>query len=681
MAETPTTSDRRPKTDEARQRQRDGQYKGLLHAVQKRKADHSANYAPAFAHGQMAADFERSAEAAGETPEEVRGHLSLVDRTLLTLCGFFPRIGKALPGVESRSISDGPPTPGPSPPRGRGENRFEGSWERRVKNSGQSRLENSGESRVEDPVAWNGLPSPPWGRGAGGEGAVERGASQEPRLPVQTDASSPRAPKLVRALGLLLWRPLRLFRTQESWEQLAIYYRLQQVGRWRREHGDLTVERLEQFREYLQAVLDNWEYIVDRRLKRIEKRFWKVWRLYRALVGVVGLVFGSGDSGLGSRDSGLGVQNSGTQAGAPACSAADESPAANPETRDPSPETRPLIQFRGTPHHQQFHPAWPERLDELTPEAIANPFQSPSHTLKAQQKSAQAAAVKDPKEWQPHPHKPRLPEMGFHELPASNLLREPPERELRRLVREGSLIVPGSLEEFAALVEEALGSGPAGSLGARASRPHEGEKKGAGETPALPGYLHAFAESLWNRMHAFSARVGELRELLEATLLWQPHRFLPLWKKLLPVEYGYGAVDFFQRTHGPNREDIAWGDDETTLPWYECKLRPAERPRSEAEGRKVHAGELQHALRIWLHALWHALVPALRGSHKVTVALYDWAVSRFGIREEFLIWRPNLSLAQLESRQGRPEWAARVVTVTGKTWVKLSDGRMIEPEK
>jgi hypothetical protein len=135
-------------------------------------------------------------------------------------------------------------------------------------------------------------------------------------------------------------------------------------------------------------------------------------------------------------------------------------------------------------------------------------------------------------------------------------------------------------------------------------------------------------------------------------------------------------VDFFQRTHGPHREDIAWGDDETTLPWHESKLRPAERPRSEAEGRKVHAGELQHALRIWLHAVWYSLTPVLRASHKVTVALYDWAVSRFGIREEFLYWRPNLSLAQLDTRQDRPEWAVRVVTVTGKTWVKLSDGRI-----
>jgi len=62
-------------------------------------------------------------------------------------------------------------------------------------------------------------------------------------------------------------------------------------------------------------------------------------------------------------------------------------------------------------------------------------------------------------------------------------------------------------------------------------------------------------------------------------------------------------VNFFQRTHGPDRVGIAWGDDETTPPWRWGKERPAEVPRSETEGRKVHAGELQHALRIWFAAV------------------------------------------------------------------------------
>jgi len=551
-------------------------------------------------------------------------------------------------------------------------------------------------------------PSPPWGRGAGGEGALKSGAGQEPRLPLHTDAASPRAPKLARALALLLWRPLRLYRNQQNWERLAICYRLEEVKRWRQQHGELTVERADKFQWEVDAVLENYYWYTSKRLERIEKRFWKVWRVYRGLVGVLEAAFGSRDlafgvrgSGEEARDPGSGardseteardsvfvVRGSGTQAGyqSPIANQKSkiengESSITNPqshltntETRVSSPGSGTLLQFRGTPHYEQFHPTWLERLDDLSPEAIGDPFQSPSHAMKAQQRRVEPATVKDPEHWQEHPPKPRRPEMDFSNLTASEFVRTPSERELRSLVRRGELTVPGSFEDFLALVEEALG--------ARASRPQEAQKPAAGETPALPGYLHALAESLWNRMNVFSPRMAELRELLEATLVWQPSRFLRLWLKLLPVEHAYHAVSFFERTHGPDRVDMAWGDDETTPPWRAGKPRPAERPRSEAEGRKVHTGELQHALRNWFHAVWQALVPGLRGTHKVTVALYDWAVSRFGIREEFLQWRPNLSLAQLDTRRGRAEWAVRVVTVTGKILVKLRDGRIFEPEK
>src|SRR5215472_5403448 len=157
----------------------------------------------------MAFDFERSAEAAGETREGVRSHLALLDRTLLKLCGWFRSAAAALPS-----------------------------------------------------------------------------------LPLQTDVASPRAPKLVRALGLLLGRPLRLLRTQQSWEQLAICYRLQQVRDWRQKHPELTVEQVERFHQNLDAVLENCYWHMNPRLKKIEKRFWKVWRLYRALVGVVEAMLG-----------------------------------------------------------------------------------------------------------------------------------------------------------------------------------------------------------------------------------------------------------------------------------------------------------------------------------------------------------------------------------------------------
>jgi len=116
---------------------------------------------------------------------------------------------------------------------------------------------------------------------------------------------------------------------------------------------------------------------------------------------------------------------------------------------------------------------------------------------------------------------------------------------------------------------------------------------------------HSLVESLWNRPHVFSARVAELRELLEATLVWKPGRFLQLWLKMLPVEPAYAEVDFFQCTHGKGHENTEWGY-ETTPVWRlnrrGTKPQPAIVPRSEAEGRRKHAGESQHALRIWFFA-------------------------------------------------------------------------------
>jgi len=371
----------------------------------------------------------------------------------------------------------------------------------------------------------------------------------------------------------------------------------------------------------------------------------------------------------------------------------------NPESRPPNP--RPLLQFRGAPHYEQFHPTWLERIDDLSPEAIGNPFQSPSHALRAGQKLAGPATVKDPEHWQERPPKPRAggrrpalqaAETEFPAAFADEMIRTPSDRELRRMVRRGELTVPGSFEEFRALVEEALGpQAPDSELPIAGCRSAMEEPGGPGEAPMgnrpstignseSRSYLHGLAESLWSRMNVFSPRVAELRELLEATLVWHPHRFLRLWLKLLEVDSAFDAVDFFQRTHGPGREEIAWGDDESPHP-ERAKPRPAVIPRSEAEGRRIHAGELQHALRIAFAALWHARVPGLRASHKVTVALYEWAVSRFGIREEFLQWRPELSMAQRQTRRERPEWAVRVTTVTGKTLVKLSDGQIFEPEK
>ncbi|HXJ91356.1 MAG TPA: hypothetical protein VMT20_00565, partial [Terriglobia bacterium] len=64
-------------------------------------------------------------------------------------------------------------------------------------------------------------------------GFFGRAPAALPKLPLETDTASPRAPKLVRALALLAWRPVRLFRMQERWERLAVFFRLQELIGWR----------------------------------------------------------------------------------------------------------------------------------------------------------------------------------------------------------------------------------------------------------------------------------------------------------------------------------------------------------------------------------------------------------------------------------------------------------------
>ena len=86
------------------------------------------------------------------------------------------------------------------------------------------------------------------------------------------------------------------------------------------------------------------------------------------------------------------------------------------------------------------------------------------------------------------------------------------------------------------------------------------------------------------------------------------------------------------------------------------------------------------ALGYWFGGVMETFVLAALGHHKVTVALWELAFARFGMREELLEWRPELSSVQWEEREDRPEWQVRVTTAEGKTLVKLEDGEMFEPE-
>jgi hypothetical protein len=51
-------------------------------------------------------------------------------------------------------------------------------------------------------------------------------------------------------------------------------------------------------------------------------------------------------------------------------------------------------------------------------------------------------------------------------------------------------------------------------------------------------------------------------------------------------------------------------------------------------------------------------------------------VRRFGIRREFVAWRPELSLVQQREREGRAEWAVQVETIDGEIVLKLGDEGM-----
>ncbi|HEV2424538.1 MAG TPA: hypothetical protein VGZ29_06905 [Terriglobia bacterium] len=63
----------------------------------------------------------------------------------------------------------------------------------------------------------------------------------------------------------------------------------------------------------------------------------------------------------------------------------------------------------------------------------------------------------------------------------------------------------------------------------------------------------------------------------------------------------------------------------------------------------------------------------LRVTRKVDVALYRFAVRRFGARREFAAWRPELSLDQWRERRSSPGWAPPVTTVEGRVLLKPSE--------
>lgn len=714
----PPARNRQPATDPDSERRKAELYARLLRAVEARKADRSAYYAPSLRHGLHCPDLDRSAAATGENPEGLKAHLRLFDRVFGGLLGF---------------ASEGPKT---------------------------------GESQ-----------------GAGTDNRESSIANPQSPDPLPVGARSPFAPKLTRALALLMWLPMRLMRTQAIWERRALCYRLQELGRWRRRYGPLTPARIDRLRSDLDLLFN--QHLDERAwLQRVRRRWLLLWEaLFEPSAWAARLAR---------------WHRPGARKRAPA--------SANSRLRSAPRAARREV--------------WMRRLDELPPEAIAN-F-SPGHALGAIEKRRKPASVKAPEQWSAwHERVARtLDRMDRRLRRATRDLfgaRQPSDAELRGLVKRGKLQVPETFEEFEQLVAAALGpepavrskgssgragAGAAGSL-ARNNAVHlsslaemASSLPGCGTTPGKPvisrnlapkmkavrdssslaaarndrlddsyhsplegkarrsavrsvpqkkrlnapklktqgaqGSVDAppaanpepatdnpsraagppsqtanrqFAEALWQRVNFFAGCADELEELLHATLDWDTSLLPRLWWRLLPPDHaGECVMALLRQTETRARAlaarsgislDEAWrraeAESRPAAPWESQGQaiggRGHERSRKSLvaggkPGSKMRALlEMQKFMLDWLAAVDYTGHHANLSAHQAEVTLYDVAVYCFGIHRQFLEWRPQLSSVQLETRRERPEWQVRVTAADGEAWVKLSDGRIFQPEE
>ncbi|HEV2380121.1 MAG TPA: hypothetical protein VG206_10045 [Terriglobia bacterium] len=736
----PPARNRQPATDPDLERRKSELYARLLRAVEARKSDRSAYYAPSLRHGLHCPDLDRSAAATGENPEGLKAHLRLFDRVFGGLLGFAsqrPKTGESQkPGADHRQSSN-PQSPDP--------------------------------------------------------------------LPV--DARSPLAPKLTRALALLMWLPMRLMRTQAIWERRALSYRLQELGRWRRRYGLLTPARIDRLRSDLDLLFN--QHLDERAwLRRVRRRWLLLWEaLFEPSAWAARL-------------------------------ARWRRPGARKRT--PASANSRLRSARRGPRRE----VWMRRLDELPPEAIAN-F-SPGHALGAIEKRRKPASVKAPEQWSAWNERVArtLDRMDCRLRRATRDLfgaRQPSDAELRGLVKRGTLKVPETFEEFEQLVAAALGpepavrskgpSGPAGA-GAAGSLADQGAAHSSslaetasslpacGTTPPKPvisspfvpplrtvlsaakelrvncarnpalkikamqdssslaaprndrldDFYHSplegkarrsavrsvpkkkrlnapklktqgvqgsvaappaanpgpatdnppletgppsetanrqFAEALWQRVNFFAGRADELEQLLHATLDWDTSRLPRLWWRLLPPDHagecvmallrhtdararalaarsGISLAEAWRRAEAESRPPAPWESQGQAIGGRGHEPRRS-RKSSVAGGKpgsKTRALlEMRKFMLDWLAAVDYTGHHANLSVHQVEVTLYDVAVYCFGIHRQFLEWRPVLSSVQLETRRERPEWQVRVMTADGEAWVKLSDGRIFQPEE
>jgi len=193
----------------------------LRRAIGAKKADRSAHYASHFTHGLTAPDLDRSAAAAGEDPDELRRH---IERCQGAIGGLIGDCRLKIDDCQNRGSGFG----------------------------------------ARDSVGADSNPE-------------HRNPNPEPTDRQSSPSSTGnRQSKLVLALAYVLWRALRLMRTQVRWERRAFAYRLQELATWRERHPALTAKRLNQLRSDFQLITGDLSRAWGR-LNTLRKRFEALW--------------------------------------------------------------------------------------------------------------------------------------------------------------------------------------------------------------------------------------------------------------------------------------------------------------------------------------------------------------------------------------------------------------------
>ena len=609
--------------------------RNLRQAAAARKADRSADYASHFIHGLSAPDLDRSAPAAGEDRDELRRHLERCRRTIGGLAG--------VEGSELLSSKFG------------------------VGTSEYKTAERDSESAA-DPE-------------------LRTSNSERP-----TSNPDPRAPKLVLALAYVFWRSLRLLRTQVRWEGRALALRLQELHAWRSPNGALTAGRLNQFQSDLHRVTTDVAHAWDR-LRKLRKRFEALWtvlfdperwqRLAEHIRApsqfpnqsmhmpagatvmdlLVASLGGLKRRGRRRRAKSGAAQSGGGERGEEESAAPGVPPAPRPRApRNPFHSHFDPREYLCRTHSQGGQD-WRLRLDELSAEALGLPFQSPSHVERALERQSAGAGGEagdgrerpggDSGRQPPRPRRAWQP--GAH-LPADALLAE--------LAKSGQLVDINSLSMLQDLLAQCF---------------HEGDAQKPEVRRQARQSVAAVAEALWTRIEGFRVLVETLEETLRQVL----EHYASGCSGGLPTA-GKRTGDAPVRTpplpsEAPDYNAVLKSRQAAILQSRAAGRGPEDSlPGLSLDDLRIHLDPfLPNAtpldgLRQWFEAAEGVRDAGLLLAQRVDVALYEFAVRRFGIRREFVAWRPELGLDQWRAREGRAEWAPRVTTVDGQVLVKVS---------